>query len=207
MSFYERFILPPLINLACSTKPIMKQREKVVPQAEGVVLEVGAGTGTNFGYYQSDKVKKLIALEPAEGMVKRGEKTASRYPDLDISYLQEGAEAMSLETDSVDTAVLTFTLCTIPDWRSALEDVRRVLKPGGRVLFAEHGGSPDPNIAKWQRRWEPIQKVIGGGCHVTRIPTKMLTETGFRIDQNDTMYLPSTPKVLGYNYWGQASIA
>ena len=204
MGLYERYILPPLISAACSTKPIMKQREKVVPHAEGIVLEVGSGSGTNFGLYDRNKVTELIALEPSSGMMQKARKTGTAHPDLPIRYLEETAEEADLPDASVDTVVFTYVLCTIPDWRTAMEGARRVLKPNGRILFAEHGGAPDANIAKWQRRWEPVQKAIAGGCHVTRIPTDMLAETGFAPDWAETMYLPSTPKVLGFNYWGAA---
>ena len=204
MGFYDRYILPSLIQCACSSKPIMKQREKVIPLAEGRILEVGCGTGTNFGLYDAAKVDHLFALEPAPEMITKAEKVAAGLPGLDVSFLEAGGEAVPLGDNSVDTVVFTFTLCTIPDWAGSIQEARRVLKPGGRLLFSEHGGSPDEGIAKWQRRLEPIQKALAGGCHLTRVPPDMLKSNGFEVDELHAMYLPGTPKPLGYAYWGHA---
>jgi SAM-dependent methyltransferase len=207
VGFYNKFILPGLIDCACSSKPIMKQREKVVPYAEGVVLEVGCGSGTNFSLYDRSKVKKVYALEPAAEMIAKASGRPEAYDGLDLSFLEAGGEAVPLETNTVDTVMFTFTLCTIPDWSGALNEARRVLKPGGKLYYSEHGGAPDAGVAKWQRRLEPFQKVLAGGCHLTRIPTDMLIASGFRIDDGHTMYLPGTPKPMGFAYWGHASIA
>ena len=202
---YERYIMPSLVSCACSSKPIMKQREKILPQAEGKVLEVGCGSGTNFALYDVDKVETVFGLEPHAPMIAKARKTEEGLGNgLNIEYLESGAESIPLDDNSIDTAVVTFVLCTIPDWQASLEEVRRVLKPGGRILFSEHGGSPDPNIAKWQRRWEPFQKALGGGCHVTRLPVEMLEQSGYKIETSEMMYLPNTPKVLGCAYWGSA---
>lgn len=205
MGLWERYAVPCLVSTACASKPIMKQREKVVPLATGNVLELGCGSGTNFSYYDPDSVKRLFALEPAPGMVKRARKTADALAMTDqIEFLEMGAEAVPLEDNSIDTAVITFVLCTIPDWQGALSEVRRVLKPGGRVLFSEHGLAPDENVAKWQRRIEPVWKPLAGGCHLTRDITDLFTKGGFVMDRAETMYLPSTPKVAGFVSWGSA---
>jgi ubiquinone/menaquinone biosynthesis C-methylase UbiE len=205
---WDRYVVPPLISCACSSKPIMKQREKIVPEADGVVLEIGCGSGTNFGLYDASKVTHLHAIEPAEGMVKRARQTwaetDSKTP-CDIHLC--GAEAVPLDDHSVDTAVVTFVLCTIPDWQSALAELRRVLKPGGKILFSEHGLAPDEGVAKWQHRVEPIWKRLAGGCHLTRDTKQMLTECGFSVEQHQTMYLPNTPKIAGFAAWGQARVA
>lgn len=183
----------------------MKQREKVVPQARGKVLELGCGSGTNFGIYNHQQVDRLYALEPAPGMVKRARKTAENLQlTQQIDFIEAGAEAVPLEDNTVDSAVITFVLCTIPDWRAALSEVRRVLKPGGQVLFTEHGLAPDEPIAKWQRRIEPIWKPLAGGCHLTRDIPKLFREAGFELDRAETMYLPSTPKIAGFVSWGSA---
>ena len=206
MGLWERYAVPPLIASACGSKAIMKQREKIVPSAEGVVLELGCGSGTNFGLYDRSKVNRLHALEPAPGMMKRARKTADALQFSDkIDFIEAGAEAIPLEDNSVDSAVITFVLCTIPDWKSALGEVRRVLKPGGRVLFSEHGLAPDEPVAKWQRRIEPFWKPLAGGCHLTRDIPKLFNEAGFELDGTQTMYLPSTPKVAGFVSWGSAS--
>lgn len=208
MNPWERYIVPNLIACACGTKPIMKQREKVVPEAEGRVLELGCGSGTNFAMYDVSKVEKLYALEPAPGMLKKARRTASALGiGPRIEFLETGAEAVPLEDNSIDTAVITFVLCTIPDWRAALEETRRVLKPGGKVVFSEHGLAPDEGVAKWQRRIEPIWKPLAGGCHLTRDITALFKEAGFEIENPETMYLPSTPKIAGFVSWGAATPA
>lgn len=208
MGLWDKFVVPPLISCACATKPIMKQREKVVPKATGRVLEIGCGSGTNFEFYDPEKIERLYALEPSEGMMKRARKAAE---DLDwadrIEFLEMGAEALPLEDGSIDTAVITFVLCTIPDWSAALAEVRRVLKPGGKVVFSEHGLSPDQGVAKWQKRVERIWKPLAGGCRLTRDAQAMLHDSGFVMEDVDTMYLPSTPKIAGYVTWGTARAA
>lgn len=205
MGLWDRYVVPALISKACATKPIMKQREKVVPKATGNVLELGCGSGTNFGFYNRSTVSRLFALEPAPGMVKRARSTAEALSFQDqIEFLETGAEAVPLEDNSIDTAVITFVLCTIPDWEKSLSEVRRVLKPGGQVLFSEHGLAPDEPVAKWQRRIEPVWKPLAGGCHLTRDISSLFTRSGFRLDQTETMYLPSTPKVAGFVSWGSA---
>lgn len=203
MSFYERHVLPSLIGLACSCKPVRKQREKVVPRAEGVVLELGFGSGLNLPYYDASKVERLYALEPSQGMLERARKSAAgaAFP---VEILPETAEALSLAPASVDTVLVTYSLCTIPDAVHALEGARRALKPGGRLLFCEHGLAPDEGVRRWQRRIEPVWSVIGGGCHLTRDIPRLIAAAGFRIESLDTMYLPRSPKWAGFNYWGSA---
>ena len=182
----------------------MKQREKVIPFANGRVLEVGCGSGTNFSLYDRNRVEQLFALEPHGEMIAKAKSHPDRFEGLDIEFIEAGGEAVPIETGSLDTVIFTFTLCTIPDWAASLREARRVLKPGGRLLYSEHGGAPDPSIAKWQRRLEPVQKALAGGCHLTRVPTQMLESEGFRIADGQTMYLPKTPKPLGFAYWGAA---
>lgn len=208
MGLWDKFIVPPLISCACATKPIMKQREKVVPLATGRVLELGCGSGTNFQFYDASKIERLYALEPSPEMMKRARSEASELGWSErIEFLETGAENVPLEDGSIDTVVITFVLCTIPDWASALSEVRRVLKPGGKVLFSEHGLSPDQGVAQWQRRVERIWKPLAGGCHLTRDATAMLRDSGFVMDDVHTMYLPSTPKIAGFVSWGQARAA
>lgn len=208
VGLWERYVVPPLVSAACSSKPIMKQREKVVPLAEGRVLEIGCGSGTNFSYYDTGRVERLFALEPSPGMVSRARTALEGSPLAGrTEFLECGAEAIPLEDNSVDTAIITFVLCTIPDWQGALAEVRRVLKPGGQVLFSEHGLAPDEGIAKWQRRIEPVWKRLAGGCHLTRDTGAMLTGAGFGLDRIEQMYLPSTPKIAGYGVWGRAVVA
>ena len=204
MGFYDRYILPRLLDAACSAGPIDKQRAKIVPQAKGVVLELGFGSGLNLPHYDALKVQRLIALEPSAGMLARAKDKAAAAP-FPVDVLPETAEALSLREASVDTVLVTYSLCTIPDPVSALAAARRVLKPGGRLLFCEHGAAPDADVQRWQRRIEPAWKVIGGGCHLTREIPMLVSSAGFAIDRLETMYLPKSPRWAGYNYWGAAS--
>ena len=203
MGFYDRFILPPLINMACGAAPIGKQRAKVVPRASGVVLELGFGSGLNLKHYDRAKVTKLYGLEPSAGMLARARRIAAAI-DLPVEILQETAEALSLGEDSVDTVLVTYSLCTIPDPHGALQAARRALKPGGQLIFCEHGRAPDAAVRKTQARVEPFWKHIAGGCHLTRDIPGLIEAAGFEIEGLETMYLPGTPGWAGFNYWGTA---
>lgn len=203
MNLYERFLLPSLVTSACSCSPIDKQRQKIVPAAAGVVLELGFGAGLNLPHYDASKVSKLYALEPSPGMVKRASDRLREAP-FNVEILTETAENMPLGPKSVDTVLVTYSLCTIPGAVAALEAAHSTLKPTGRLLFCEHGLSPDQGVQRWQRRIEPAWKVIGGGCHLSRDIPALIRSAGFTIDTLDTMYLPKSPKWAGYNYWGSA---
>ena len=203
MSFYDDKILPHVIHLACGTKPVLKQREKIVPQAEGRILEIGMGSGINIAYYNPDKVVKLWGLEPSAGMREKAKKRVDAAP-FDLEWLDLPGEEIPLDDNSVDTVVLTYTLCTIPDWLAAVKQMRRVLRPGGKLLFSEHGRAPDVAVRKWQDRIDPLWGKIAGGCHLNRDIPRLLTVGGFEIKEMDTMYVPSTPKVAGFTYWGYA---
>ena len=208
MGMWNKIVVEPLISCGCRAKPIQMQREKVVPFAEGRVLEVGCGAGTNFDFYDFSKVTHIDAIEPAGGMLKRARKKAAQLglTDSQITFSGAGAEAVPVSDQSIDTVVFTFVLCTIPDWQAALCEARRVLKPGGRVLFSEHGLSPDAGVAKWQRRVEPVWKVMIGGCHITRDVEKMFRDTGFQLENPQSMYVPG-PKIASYMSWGTARAA
>jgi SAM-dependent methyltransferase len=203
MGFYDRYIVPPLITLACGANPISRQRQKIVPLAEGAVLELGFGAGLNLPHYDRSKVTRLFALEPAPGMLKRARKTAAAA-NFPVEILPETAEALSLPPASVDTVLVTYSLCTIPDPVTALQGARRALRPGGRLLFCEHGKAPDADVQRTQARIEPFWKVIGGGCHLCRDIPQLVRDGGFGIETLETMYLPKTPQWAGFNYWGSA---
>lgn len=203
MGLYDRYILPKLLDVACSARPIGKQRAKIVPQAKGVVLELGFGSGLNLPYYDASKVERLYALEPSAGMLNRAKEKTKGAP-FQVDVLAETAEALSLGAASVDTVLVTYSLCTIPDPVAALAAARRVLKPGGQLLFCEHGRAPDAGVHRWQQRIEPVWRVIGGGCRLTRAIPELVTAAGYAIDKLDTMYLPNSPRWAGFNYWGAA---
>lgn len=203
MGLYEKYLCPHVVSKLCSAPPIGKQREKVVPHATGRVLEIGMGSGHNLPYYNPDNIEFVWGLEPSEGMRKKAAANVEAAP-FEVKFLDLPGEEVPLDDNSADTIVLTYTLCTIPDALAALGQMRRVLKPGGKLLFSEHGEAPDANILKWQKRLDPIWGVIGGGCHLSRPIDKLIQTGGFKIDDLDTMYLPNTPKFAGFNYWGSA---
>jgi ubiquinone/menaquinone biosynthesis C-methylase UbiE len=202
MGLYDRYILPPLINLACSSKPNMKQREKVVPLAEGEVLEIGMGSGLNLPFYDTRKVRKLWGLEPSEGMRKLARKKLLGS-ELEVEMIDLPGEEIPLDANSVDTVVVTYTLCTIPDPQLALRGVQRVLRPGGKLLFCEHGVAPDEDVRRWQDRLNPIWRRFSGGCDINRDIPALLGSSGFRIVVDERMYIPGV-KIASYNYWGNA---
>jgi ubiquinone/menaquinone biosynthesis C-methylase UbiE len=204
VGFYDRHVLPFLLNSAMSAKPISYQRKKVVPRAEGRVLEIGFGAGHNLPYYDVSKVTHLWALEPSNEMRAKAAERVRASP-LKLEFLDLPGEQIPLDDESADTVLVTYTLCSIPDVMRALSGMRRVLKPRGRLLFCEHGEAPDANVLRWQRRITPVWKKIGGGCHVDRAIPKLIRDSGFAIQDMDTMYLPGTPRFAGFNYWGSAT--
>jgi ubiquinone/menaquinone biosynthesis C-methylase UbiE len=203
MSLYSKYILPKVLDFCCATKPIRKQREKVVPLCKGIVLEIGSGSGLNFPYYKTSKVKKIFALEPDKEMIELA-RQETKKSSVEITFLQEYAERISLKDNSVDTILLTYSLCTIPDPMSALKEMKRVLKSNGCLVYCEHGMAPESSIRKWQNRLNPIDSYFSGGCNLNRNITQLITESGFKIQKSETMYLPGTTKLVGYNYWGTA---
>ena len=203
LSFYDKYILPKFLNCACGSKPINYQREKIVPLAEGTVLDVGIGSGLNIPYYNKSKIKYLYGLDPSIELLNLAKPLAKKNK-LEIEFLECGAEAIPLPNDSIDTVVITYTLCTIPDTQLSNEEIMRVLKPNGKLLFCEHGLAPDINVAKWQKRINPIWNKIAGGCNLNRDIPKLIKSSGLKIINMEEMYLPSTPKFAGYNYWGVA---
>jgi len=205
MGFYENRVLPFMINKACAGPPILKQREKVVPGAEGRVLEVGMGSGINLPYYDPARVEFVWGLEPSEGMRRLAAERIEAAP-FEVKLLDLPGESIPLDDASVDTVLLTFTLCTIPDFRAALAQMRRVLKPGGKLLFCEHGEAPDESVRKWQNRINPVWKRIAGGCNLNRPIPRCLEEAGFVVHDLETLYLPNTPRIAAFNYWGRAAL-
>lgn len=203
LSFYDKYILPKFLNCACGSKPINYQREKIVPLAEGTVLDVGIGSGLNIPYYNKSKIKYLYGLDPSIELLNLAKPLAKKN-ELEIEFLECGAEAIPLPNDSIDTVVITYTLCTIPDTQLSNQEIMRVLKPNGKLLFCEHGLAPDINIAKWQKRINPIWNKIAGGCNLNRDIPNLIRSSGLKISNMEEMYLPSTPKFAGYNYWGVA---
>ena len=202
MSWYEERVLPHMMDWACSASPNQKQRQKIVPEAEGEILEIGFGSGLNVPFYDQSKVKKIWALEPSEGMRRKAQAVLDEA-DMDIEFIDLPGEQIPLDDSSVDTILVTYTLCTIADTHAALEGMRRVLKPGGRLLFCEHGKAPDAEVRRWQDRLNPAWSKIAGGCQMNRDIPALINEGGFDIKVDERMYIPGA-KILCYNYWGSA---
>jgi ubiquinone/menaquinone biosynthesis C-methylase UbiE len=206
MGFYDRHILPWLLDAAMSTKPITYQRRKVVPRAEGRVLEIGFGAGHNLPFYDASKVSHLWALEPSAEMRARAVERVAASP-IKLDYLGLSGESIPLGDAEADTVLITYTMCSIPDVMKALGEMRRVLKPAGRMIFCEHGSAPDAKVDRFQRRINPVWKSLCGGCHVDRPIPKLIQDAGFKVEDMQTMYLPGTPRFAGFNYWGSATKA
>ncbi|PHS21629.1 MAG: SAM-dependent methyltransferase [Robiginitomaculum sp.] len=197
MGFYNRHIMPRFVNLACASGQMKKIRAKIVPLAEGRVLEIGFGSGHNLPFLNAEKITRYWALEPDEQIRKLASQRLSNSP-LSPAFLGLEAESIPLDDNSADTIVITFTMCTIPQVEQALGEMRRVLKPGGRLLFAEHGAAPDNAVARWQSRIEPVWKRIGGGCHLTRKPLELLENNGFSLQSAQSLYVPKAPRFAGF---------
>jgi ubiquinone/menaquinone biosynthesis C-methylase UbiE len=200
--WYDRHVLPYLLDFACGMKPIRRQREKIVPRARGKVLEVGIGTGLNMRHYDKSRVSAIVGLDPALALHRIAAKRIARA-GLAVELVSFSAEKIPIEDAAFDTVVVTYTLCTIPDPVAALKEMGRVLKPEGRLLFCEHGRAPDARVRRWQERLDPYWGPLAGGCHLARDIPALLAEAGFRIKELDTAYLPG-PRPLTFNYWGTA---
>ncbi len=204
MGFYDKNILPFLIDKACGIGSIMAQRQKVVPQARGEVLEIGIGSGLNLPFYDSAKVSKVWGLEPSAEMREKAAKIAAKAA-VPVSFLDLPGEEIPLEDQSIDTVLVTYTLCTIPEVAAALSQMRRVLRPNGKLIFCEHGQAPDAGVRRWQDRLNPVWGKFSGGCHLNRPIDALIKQAGFEIEALDTGYIAS-PKFAGYNYWGTAKL-
>jgi len=202
MGLYGRYILPKVVHFACGLKPNMRQREKVVPRAHGRVLEIGIGSGLNLPYYDSTKVSKLWGLDPSPEMTRMARRAAASLP-FEVEFIGLPGEEIPLEDRSIDTVVVTYALCTIPDTAAALRQISRVLRPGGELIFCEHGAAPDASVRRWQDRLNPVWKRFGGGCNLNRPIPALIEAGGFRIKELDTLYLPGW-RPASFNYWGAA---
>ena len=201
MSLYNKYILPKFLNCACGSKPINYQRQKVVPLAKGKVLDIGIGSGLNIPFYNSDKIDIVIGIDPSHELIELAKELANDSK-ASIDFVIGSAESIPYPDNFFDTVLVTYTMCTIPNVVIANKEIWRVLKDDGRLIFCEHGLAPDKKISKWQNRIDPFWGKIAGGCHLNRDIQKLITDAGFSFESLDKMYLPSTPKFAGYNYWG-----
>ena len=203
MGFYSDSVVPRLVTCACGTKPILKQREKVVPMASGRVLEIGLGAGHNLPYYHASQVESVVGIDPCATSWKLAQPRAASL-GVPLEFIEGSAEEMPLPDASFDSVLMTYSLCTIPDAHKALAEIRRVLKPEGRLLFCEHGVAPDPGVSKWQARINPLWRRLMGGCNLNRPIVDLIEQAGFSVKTLDQMYLPGTPRIAGFNVWGAA---
>lgn len=203
MNPYKRFILPHLINCTCGVGQVKRLRAHVIPRASGQVLEVGFGSGYNLPHYLPESVDKVLAVEPDAAMRHLAERRM-RNSAIPCEVLPLEAETIPLSDASMDSVVVTFALCTIPGVEQALAEMRRVLKPQGMLLFAEHGRAPETGVQKWQYRLEPLWKPLGGGCHLTRDPVQLIEAAGFRMQDLTQEYMPRAPRFAGFMSWGVA---
>lgn len=194
MNFYDRYLMPRLIDACCGMPAVQQQRAALLPRARGRVLEIGIGTGRNLPFYDATKLSSLQGLDPATQMNPTAQKRADKA-GIKVELLTLSAEEIPAPDASYDTVVCTFTLCTIPDPVKALHEMRRVLKPGGQLLFCEHGRAPDAGVQRWQDRLTPWWKPVAGGCHLNRDVPSMLAAGGFRATEIESSYLKG-PKPL-----------
>jgi SAM-dependent methyltransferase len=204
MSFYRDTVYPHLVERLGDPPPIENVRQQIIPLAQGNVLEIGVGSGANFVHYDAAKVNKLYALEPNLGMIRLAERQ-QRKTKLNIEFIGLPGEHVPLQDGSVDTAVSTFTLCTVPGILEAVRGLARVLKPGGKLIFFELGLSPDREVQRWQKWLEPLQHWLFQGLYLTRDIPSLIVQGGFQIEQMESGYLSRFPKSLSYCWWGTAT--
>lgn len=202
--WYERTILPRFLSCACSGPQMMRQRSRLVPRASGRVLELGVGMGLNLALYDPSRVSSVIGVDPAPELRALAE-AAPRPDGLAVDILPGVAEDLPFEADSFDSVVCTFTLCSVHSPERALAEARRVLKPGGRLFYCEHGLAPEPAVARWQRRIEPVWKRLAGGCRLTRPILPLLEGAGFPTGGAECGFLPKVPRFAGWNILGETT--
>ncbi|MCZ7652868.1 MAG: class I SAM-dependent methyltransferase [Thermoanaerobaculia bacterium] len=202
MSLYGRYVLPRLVHFVCGRRLALAERERIVPRARGRVLEIGFGSGHNLPLYDPQAVAEVVALEPSEEMWALARPAVARAR-VTVEGIVGAAEEVPLAAASVDTVVSTFTLCTVCDPLAALAEARRVLRPGGQLLFCEHGEAPDEAVRRWQRRLDPLWSPLAGGCHLGRPVPALLTAGGFRVGELAARYLGGF-RPASFHYLGVA---
>ncbi len=203
MSIYDKLLLSPLTDIVCGLPAITANRRMVAPLAEGVVLEPGIGSGRNMAHYDKDKVRHVIGVDPSPELLKLARRRIGEA-GVSAELIEHTAEELPLEDNSVDTVLLTYTGCSIPDVARALGEFRRVLKPSGRLLFCEHGRSHEHRVARFQDMLNPAWRSLAGGCHLNRDTRRLLEEAGFEVEQCRNFYSPPRPRFISYHYLGSA---
>jgi ubiquinone/menaquinone biosynthesis C-methylase UbiE len=202
-NWYEANIMPRLITCACSQGQVMKRRSALVPLAQGDVFELGCGGGINHEFYDAGAISSYAGIDPHEGLL-AGAREAARAKGWAADIRAGRGEAIPFADASFDCAVCTFTLCSVDDPQAVMHEMRRVLRPGGTLLFLEHGRAPDATVRRWQERIEPVWKRLAGGCHLTRPITSALAGAGFAVEQLGEGYTPQAPRFAGWMEWGIA---
>jgi ubiquinone/menaquinone biosynthesis C-methylase UbiE len=203
MGFYDKHILPRIIDCVCGQDIMKEQRQQVAPLASGCVLEVGIGSGHNLPFYDASKVERVIGIDPGEELMAIARQRSRDLP-FPVDLVAQGCENIPLDNHSVDTVLVTFSLCTIPAVEQALTQMRRVLKPGGQMIFCEHGRAPDTGIQRWQDRLNPFWNYCMGGCNLNRDMPALIRDSGFVIERLEAEYLKRVPRFAGYRYLGVA---
>lgn len=201
MGFYSTWLFPRILDRVMQQKEMTPYRERIGRAAAGRILDVDVGSGLSLAFYGS-RAQCVYGVDPSAELLQFAHERA-REASVPVQLLQGSAEALPLENESVETVVTTFTLCTVADTTTALAEIRRVLKPGGALLFAEHGRAPHASVAWWQDRLTPLWRRVAGGCHLNRKPDSLLELAGFRIDALETRYLPG-PRAMSFVYAGTA---
>jgi SAM-dependent methyltransferase len=204
MSLYERWILPRLTHLSMRQKQLAAYRARALADARGRVLEIGIGSGLNLPFY-GHGVKRVLGIDPSPELTRLAQKAAGKA-SFPVEFLVRSAEEIPLERGSIDTAVTTWTLCTIPDPVKALQEVRRLLKPDGLLIFVEHGRAPEPKVVAWQDRLTPFWKRCAGGCHLNRKIDDVVQQGGFEIAELQTGYAKG-PRPMAFMYEGRARVS
>jgi ubiquinone/menaquinone biosynthesis C-methylase UbiE len=204
MSFYDKWVLPRLTDFAMRNKEATRYRSQIVPQAHGAVLEIGVGSGLNLPFYGAS-VEHVYGLDPSNELLIMAREKA-RAITIPVDFLAYSGEEIPLDSGCIDTVVTTWTLCSIPDPVQALKEMKRVLKPGGALLFAEHGLAPEARVQRWQRRINPLWSRITGGCNLNRKMDELIKASGFRIEELETAYAKG-PRPMSYVYSGRAQPA
>lgn len=206
MDFYDRHVLPLLTDLGCGIKLLREERVRIVPLAKGEVLDVGIGSGLNLPLYDGSRVRRLIGLDPSQALLGYARRRLAKA-SFPVALIETGAERIPLPSASIDTVVVTFTHCTIPDVETALEEMRQLLKPRGRPLFLEHGLAPDPGVRRWQHRLGPLWGRFAGGCRLDRDVPVLLRNARFTIEDMERRYLPHAPRIVCHTFRGTATRA
>ncbi len=202
MGLYNRWILPQVIELTMRQKNFVPFRERTAGAAHGRVVEIGIGSGLNLASYRRE-VQAVYGVDPSAELLARASQRVANL-GFPVRLLEASSEKLPLEDHSFDTVVMTFTLCSIPDVGAALLEIRRVLRPEGELLFAEHGRAPDPDVMRWQDRITPVWKRIGGGCHLNRKIDDLIQSAGFRLDRLRAGYQKFGPRPFCFFYEGSA---